>query len=156
LQHFNQHYIKQLNDEDLAVRMIPFLEAEQVKEELVQVLAPLVKERVKTLAEIGPMTRFIFNDVEVPESGWKPLAKEHLEGAVEVLSSEDTMWTVEVLTASFTKLIEQHDWKVGHFFMNLRLAISGQKITPPITECVVLLGRVKVLERTQTAISTLD
>ena len=44
-------------------------------------------------------------------------------------------------------LIKEKGWNTGQFFMNLRIAVAGSKITPPITDSLVVLGKKETLER---------
>lgn len=151
----NGQYIKQLSDEEFVARTKRIL-GDEWSDELLKALAPLVKERMNKLSDVKDMARFlIVDEVDVPESGWKGEAKEQMEGALAVVEGLDE-WDLEKLNDGFMKLIEEKEWKVGHFFMNLRLAVSGQKVTPPINECVIILGREKVVERLKRAIGRMN
>jgi glutamyl-tRNA synthetase len=46
-----------------------------------------------------------------------------------------------------TTLINQSGWKTGDFYMSLRIAICGSKITPPINETMEILGKEETLSR---------
>ena len=160
LLHFNMHYIKNLSDQELAERLknfIPESYAGTLHATFLPLLAPLVKERLKTLAEFKELTDFIFaNQIKVPSSGWKSLASDHLQTALQITKEcPENNWSTEYLTDKFSTTIETNHWHTGHFFMNLRLATSGQPVTPPITECLIILGRKKTLERLQTALNQL-
>ncbi len=149
---FNGHYIRETSADEFAKLIKPFINPKATEDE-VAFLAPLVQERMETLAEVKSLTEFIWEEVNNwPESGWKENAKDHLSGALKVVrESED--WSVDALTSGFMELIGQNSWKTGHFFMNLRMALSGQGITPPITECLVLMGRKVVVERLERILS---
>ena len=43
--------------------------------------------------------------------------------------------------------IEEKGYKTGDFFMDLRLAITGSKFTPPISESILILGRDEAIDR---------
>jgi glutamyl-tRNA synthetase (EC 6.1.1.17) len=43
--------------------------------------------------------------------------------------------------------IKEKGFKTGDFFMDLRLAITGKRITPPINESIIILGRDETLKR---------
>lgn len=157
LLHFNMHYIQKLSDQELAQRLIPF-SPPNTPLKILKSLSPLVKERVKTLAEFTELTGFIFNTepIGIPESGWKDQNLEHLKSALQIIKeAKGKDWNTEYLTEKFMSAIKTNNWKTGHFFMNLRLAISGQPITPPITECLVILDKDKTLARLQHAINSL-
>jgi glutamyl/glutaminyl-tRNA synthetase len=160
LLHFNTHYIKSLSDRELAKRLKNFVPESFVgtlHATFLPLLAPLVKDRIKTLTEFQDLTSFVFtNQIKVPSSGWKSPAPEHLQSALQIIKeTSDNNWNTHYLTEQFTKLIQINQWKTGHFFMNLRLAVSGQPITPPSTECLVILGKNKTLQRLDSSLSTL-
>lgn len=155
LKHFNMHYIKKLSNQDLAHKLKNFAPKQATGTQLIK-LAPLVKERMKTLSEFTEMTKFIFNDIQTPETGWKEHARNNLNKALEIIkNTQEKHWNTEYLTEQFMSAIEVNQWKTSHFFMNLRLAISGQKITPPITESIVILGQPTAINRIKSAIQKL-
>ena len=55
----------------------------------------------------------------------------------------------------FVDLIAELGYKPGQVFGLIRGAISGQKVTPPLFDCMVVIGKEKVLERLQNAIGFL-
>ncbi len=143
---FNGHYIRGLSNEQMMKLIKPFVN-DKASDAQIELLVPLIRERIEVLEEIGNLTDFIWEDVnEWPRSGWKSLAFEHISQAKEVIG-KITDWNVETLNTEFMALIERNNWKTGHFFMNLRIAISGQGITPPITECIVIMGKDEVITR---------
>jgi len=155
LNYFNAHYIRVLSDPELAERLKQFA-PENVDSKILLVLAPLVKERLKTLAEFKDLCSFMFSDIQVPDSGWKSSASEQLSTALQLIKQlPEANWNTENLTEKFMDEINVHQWSTSHFFMNLRLAVTGQPITPPITECIVILGKEKTLRRLNNALVSL-
>ena len=138
---FNQYYIRTKPDADLLEILRPFV-TYQASDELLLKIIPLVKERITTLKEFSPLTEFF---VTAPRSAGRPTNPEHLALAKDILSSAD--WTKEGIEAPLVAAIKASGWKVGDFFMTLRLAICGTKITPPLTESMLILGRDEVLSR---------
>lgn len=148
---YNAQYIKQLNDDELANRLLAFL-PKIVSIEMTKALAPLVKERLTKLAEVRQLAGFIWEEtIPSVETGWKEGAREQLVAVKDILESEKD-WNADELNAKFISLINEREWKTGHFFMNLRLAMSGQNVTPPITESMMIMGKEKCLERLGTAL----
>ena len=43
--------------------------------------------------------------------------------------------------------VKNNNFKTGDFFMDLRIAITGKKMTPPINESLVILGKEETLKR---------
>jgi glutamyl-tRNA synthetase len=64
-------------------------------------------------------------------------------------------WDKESLESALKELITKKNWNTGEFFMNLRIAITGSKFTPPITDSMVILGKEKSLFRIKAIISLL-
>ena len=62
LEWMNGHYIRELSDDDLASRLVPFLRDAglEVDERVTRAAAPLVKERMKTLREGADLLAFLF------------------------------------------------------------------------------------------------
>jgi len=44
----------------------------------------------------------------------------------------------------------------GHLFGILRAAVTGQTVSPPLFESMAIIGRGKVLERIQQAVTVLE
>ena len=157
---YNKHYIKQLPADQLAQLLLPYLQEKypQVNLADVQPLVPLVQQRLTTLSEIVSLAGFIFDhssQLDYSQVKWKAAAKQQLT-AVHQQLSQLSDWQTDQLDQVFQQLIQQHNWKVGGFFMNLRQAVAGQKITPPITESISLMPRQLVLDRLSAALQTLD
>jgi glutamyl-tRNA synthetase len=141
---FNGHYIRQKSDEELVDLLSPFLPLDR---ELMKQIVPLVKERIQKLSEIKDLAAFFEEKPEVDTSLFTEKYKVHLNKATKCLESSE--WSVESLTNCFIETIKSEGFKTGEFFMDLRIAMSGKRFTPPITECVVLLGRDEALARIQ-------
>ena len=68
LEWMNNHYIQSLDDDDLAARCLHFLSVAGLSPDLdlLRRAMPLVKERMKTLAESVELLRFLFTDDVAP------------------------------------------------------------------------------------------
>ena len=60
------------------------------------------------------------------------------------------------MEAAGRALCEEMGIKVGQLFMNLRVAVTGSKATPPLFESMEVLGRELCLKRIHEAIARLD
>lgn len=146
LKYFNGQWIRRLSDADLLDRLIPFI-THKGSDELLRQIIPLVKERIATLAEFVPLTNFFFEKPVVPEM--TPESKNYLQAALEILGSAD--WDKVSIESGLLKKVDGEKWKRADFFMALRLAICGQKISPPLTESIIILGKDEVLGRIKNA-----
>jgi glutamyl-tRNA synthetase len=135
---FNGYYLRQKSDEELVNLVQPFFPT--AGSDLLKKIIPLAKERVSTLQDFSSLCEFF---ISPPKS--QSLNSDHLDLAKTVLTSVD--WSKDAIDSEFMPKIKERGWKVGDFFMTLRLAITGSKVTPPLTESMLILGRSETLSR---------
>jgi len=137
----------------------PFLP--DVCEDDLKRVAPLIKERIKTLKEAQELLAFLCQSCDY-DSDILVQKKMGLRGTrlalkkIKEIIEENGVKKAKKLQEKFMELIEKRDWKVGEFFMILRVAICGKKITPPITESLALLEKEKVLQQLDFALQKLE
>lgn len=154
LEWLNGHYIRSISQEDLANRICEYLIASGAREELndserdlIYRATPLVQERMVTLAEAWPLLSFLFvadSELEISEDGAKQLkanAKEVLAAAIEVVADLDDFSHQNIHEALKAKLVEELGIKPRLAFTPLRVAITGQRVSPPLFESMELLGK---------------
>ena len=56
---------------------------------------------------------------------------------------------------SFELMIPQRQWKPRHYYMPIRVAISGKEKTPPLFHMIGALGRERALRRLEDGIHLL-
>ncbi len=44
-------------------------------------------------------------------------------------------------------MVTEKKYKTGEFFMNLRIAITGKRFTPPINDSIIILGKEESISR---------
>lgn len=142
LDYFNGLWIRKLDEQDFLKRVRPLIDY-QISDELLMKIIPLTKERISTLKEFAPLIRFF---VERPSLSPELSGKESfIKEAMPVL--ETTQWTKEDIESLLQQLCQEKDFHRGDFFMALRLAVCGQRVTPPLTESMIILGRDEVIAR---------
>ncbi len=164
LDHFNGLHIRSLEVADLARRIKPFFEAAGYKPDDATLLrvAPLVQERIATLGDVVEMAGFFFRE------DVKPVAEELVARGLtsaesanvarrsyQVLESLPAL-TPEIAELPMRALVEELGLAPGQVFGILRVAITGQRISPPLFESMAIVGKQKVLQRIQAAIQMLD
>lgn len=143
---FNGYYIRSKPAEQLLEALRPFIPEKDLDEDKLLKLVELSQERMKKLTEFWDMVKFVFLEPEKPEADLLTQDyKKHLELAKKVL--EDSDWTKESLDENLIKQVKQNDFKTGDFFQDLRLAVTGRKISPPLNDCVVLMQKQTVINR---------
>lgn len=162
--YFNGLHIRALSDEDLAARIQPFFAAKGYETDAATLLkvAPLLKERLSTLDDAPEMAGFFFRaEVEPnPEEliGKNMTAAESAAAAQKVLELMQTMPDMNVNTVEppVRELVEGMGYTVGQVFGILRVAVTGQRVSPPLFESIEIIGRDKVLQRIKKAIELLQ
>jgi glutamyl-tRNA synthetase len=168
LLHINGHYMRQLDLEDLAKRVTPFLEDAglPVERERLLELLPLIQERMKLLAEAPGLLDFFLADAPLPKVEDLPPRKKKkqkmdipttigiLEGAKAAIAETD--WTLEAIDKTLRAKAKEMGLKAGQLFQPIRVAITGRKHAPGIFETVYHVGREKCLSRITRAINLLQ
>lgn len=140
---FNGYYIRQKKDEELIKLLKEGFLPKDVDMKLLPKIIPLIKERITKLSDFSSFAGFFFEKKEVDKTLLGKNYKEHLSKATIALEEE----------TSLDKVPEKFGFKVGDFFMDLRIAITGSKFTPPINESIKILGKKEAVERLKKVLS---
>jgi glutamyl-tRNA synthetase len=164
LDHFNGTHIRLLTDGELARRVKPyFVKAGlPVKDDVLTKLAPLIKERIVTLDEAVDMSGFFFRDEVSPKP--EELVAKGLTAAQSAEAARQSLvileraepFTVAAAEPPMRELVEKLGLTAGQVFGILRVATTGQKVSPPLFESMEIIGREKVLARIRAAIGLLE
>lgn len=155
----NGVYIRRLSIAELAERIKPFVPATFPLEQLTAVL-PLIQERLVTLADFAELTSFFTGEISyepqllLKKAANPELVQQQLQATIATLEAA-AAWTDPVLESAIRQLQEQHDWHKGQYFMMLRIAVTGQKATPPLFATMEVIGRDLVLARLRQALTSL-
>jgi glutamyl-tRNA synthetase len=164
LDHFNGLHIRNLTASDLAERIRPFFIAAgyQPQDDKLQKIAPIIQERMVTLDEAPIKAGFLFEDQVHPVAedliGKKMTASESATAARKALEILQGLPEINVETAEepMRSAADALGLKAGQFFGILRVAVTGQRVSPPLFESMEIIGKQKVLERVSNAIAILD
>ena len=128
---------------------------------LIDAFAPLVRERVKLLSEVAPMTDFFFaGSVGVAEPSefvarglrrTPERAAPALRAAIGVLEPLAGDWRAKPLEAALRGAAEDAGLRAGDLFMLCRVAVTGKRVTPPLFETMEIVGAAPCLERLRAA-----
>jgi glutamyl-tRNA synthetase len=152
----NNRYIQSLDDDDLAARCVPFLveAGVGVEPKVLRDAMPLVKERMKTLAECIDLLRFLFSDDIVPnEKAAGILAKTqpgYLKEAAEALDASPA-WDTETIGATLDGLAAGAGLSRTKAWQPIRAAVTGSNVSPPLPESLALLGKERTVGRVKAA-----
>jgi glutamyl-tRNA synthetase len=159
LRNFNGVYIRELGGDEFVTRVQPWLAhgpwpEEAFNETAFSRLAPLVQERVETLADVPGMVDFVFlPEPEVDERSWEKAMKEPaaalLDDAIVAYGACD--WEADELKSSLERIGERHGLKLGKAQAPVRVAVTGRTVGPPLFESLEVLGREETLRRLRAA-----
>ena len=160
----NGTHIRMLNPEDFRARLVPYLrtagfvgeELTPRQEEILTEAAPLIQERITLLGEAPEMLAFLFkadDAIDVADDARKGLPAnltEVLDAALAALEPIQEWNPEEIQTALKQALVEDLGLKPRLAFGPVRTAISGRRISPPLFESMVILGKDSSLSRLRT------
>jgi glutamyl-tRNA synthetase len=164
LDHFNGTHIRLLATEDLARRIKPYLTEAgfEVDNDTLLKVTPLIRERLVTLDDCIQFASFFFKETVEPNPDdliAKGLdAKQSAEVArksYEILVSLPDL-SHQIAEPPMREFVETSGLSANQVFGILRVAVTGQKVSPPLFESMEIIGREKVLERLQKAIEILE
>lgn len=146
LEWMNGEYIRAMDDKKLAAVVNEYISVDVPLEEVEEV-APLVKERIKKLSEAEDLLFFFWEDPQIGREMFdRPDDARHITTAIHALRNVKK-WKLDEINKALEEEIKEKKLKKGEFYMSLRLAIAGKRITPPINESMEILGQDKVLHR---------
>jgi glutamyl-tRNA synthetase len=158
LRWMNNLYMKQMDNVELAVRVLPRIEARGIKVTDTPSLAAIVglyKERVSTLNELATAAEIFYTDV-TPEAALldAQLTAEAMPAVQDFATKIATVaWEASAISATIKEVITQHNLKMPKLAMPLRVILTGQAQAPSVDALVVLFTREMVLARIEKCLS---
>jgi glutamyl-tRNA synthetase len=121
-------------------------------EEIVRNSHKLVAPRISTFKEFDQMAGFYFKAPDVDTNLFGQDYKNHLNNVLNALESLTT-WDQDSVDKILTGVVQNSNYHTGKFFQNLRVAITGSKVSPPINESIVaILGKEETVSRIKSAL----
>lgn len=160
LQWLNQHYIKSTSNNDLAKLLKQGFKRKNIdinSAPQVEKVVEVQKERVKTIDEMVQGSQYFFTDFDKYE---EKSAKKFLKAAclpilqaMKAKLSNLTLWNAENIHACINQYSEESELKLGKIAPPIRVAICGSANSPSIDITLELVGKDKVIDRINKAIS---
>ena len=170
LEWLNSHYINQLDIAARADAVIPFWQQENLLDATedrgwLESIVEAVGERLTTLQDIIPQTRYFFTDEfeydpKAIKKWWgnseekKAKTREILTNISQILGGVSA-FDIETVEAAIWKYTDENNIKRVAAMQALRIALTGTSFGPSLFDIVVLLGRNEVLKRIPKAIAHL-
>jgi len=163
LDHFNGTHIRSLPNEELARRVRPYFEKAElaVNDDVLLPVTPLIKERLTTLDEAPTMAGFFFRSEVTPQR--EELMQKGMDAGTAAGILQESISILEGLQSAAAEatepvlraLVDRTARPAGEVFGVLRVAVTGQKISPPLFQSMEIIGRDTVLRRLRTAVQML-
>lgn len=126
---------------------------------IVRRTVPLIRERVKLLAEVAEYSDFFFaeavhhNRDELLGKAWAHRAADAGAALARVRASlaEVAAWEHAPIETTMRALADEVGVKAGDLFSLVRVAVTGRRVTPPLFESMEILGRERCLARIEAA-----
>ncbi len=164
----NGVYIRAMDVEDLAEKVMPFMEKylpEAIKRPLdkdyVRKIVPLIRERINTLKEAADYAAFFFADkleydvaMLLGKKTDAATASTALKAAEKILSALPDFGH-ELLETTLRQLAEDLGIKAGQLFNLLRVATTARDAAPPLFDTMEVLGKEACLKRIHVALEKL-
>jgi glutamyl-tRNA synthetase len=160
----NGTHVRMLAPEVFRERLAPYLRAAGLvgeiltdrEEQILTEAAPLIQERITLLGEAPEMLAFLFkadDAIDVAADALKGLPEnltEVLDAAIGALEPVEDWTPDNIQTALKQALVEDLGLKPRLAFGPVRTAVSGRRISPPLFESMVILGKESSLRRLKT------
>ncbi|MGH2680819.1 MAG: glutamate--tRNA ligase [Actinomycetota bacterium] len=156
LEWMNKHTIQTLDEEELAARCVHFLTEAglSVDPALLRRAIPIVRERMKTLAEAPALLRFLFTDDITPNEKAADLIAKAPEGYLKdtaVVLDALERWDAEEIQTTLDGLASSAGMSRTKGWQPVRAAVTGSNVSPPLPESLELLGKQRTVARVRAA-----
>ncbi|WP_026640694.1 glutamate--tRNA ligase [Bordetella petrii] len=148
----NAHYIKQMDDAELAARVAPRIQRRGGNPAAVDLAAAvaLLKDRAETLEQLAEAALLFCKPyqpapAELAEQHLTPAAREALADFAQRARGAD--WTKDAISALIKTVLAERGLKMPQLAIPLRVAVVGQTQTPAVDAVLALIGKDTVLQR---------
>ena len=146
----NGEYIRSMSDQELTKKLQDYLVDHPSKDHIAPVV-PLIKERIKKLSDFIPLTDFLFEEPEYDMEVFKKLRITNYEiimnRLIEVFEQNKGNWDSEKFAEEYRLLATELEISNTTMFQLLRVAFTGQLVSPPLFESIQILGEDKAIQR---------
>ncbi len=137
----NGEYIRKTQNSKLKSQIYQYFDKKYPKE-IIGKTIPLVRDRIKKLSEYESLAGFFFKRPKVDQKLLTKNYKAHLKAAIDALKGGRPL----------EEIPKENNFNTGDFFMDLRVAVTGKQVTPPINDSIAVLGRKESLERLESIV----
>ena len=170
LEWYNGMYIRDKSDEELSVLLFPYLveagfvgnEVNDREKAFLLSIMPLIKERLKVLSDVIPLTRFLYQEVSVEDPLDFVPKKQSIGDTAVALSRACEILKAhageadESIEEKLVEVSKDLGLKVNGVFMPIRVAVTGSQVSPPLFDSIRALGWDKALQRIENGVKMLE
>jgi glutamyl-tRNA synthetase len=151
---YNQQYLRQKSDKELAESFIPLLEKKGIDTfdiEIVEKIVGLVRERIVFVNELWAQSFFFFTvpseyDPATVKKVWKEDTSK-LMSDIEVLLDGIDPFNLQIIEETIKAYCEKNQVGLGKIMNPLRLLLVGGSFGPHLMDIITLLGKEETLAR---------
>lgn len=147
LEWMNGMYIRQSEKSKIKSKILEFYKNKNINfdEKIVERTVPLIQERIKKLSDYLPLCEFFFQPPKTFEVALE--GKQDFFEKVYQELEKVTDWKADLIGEALINLAKKLEIKNSQFFMDIRIIITGKKISPPLNESMEILGKEECLKR---------
>ena len=146
-------FVDAIADELVEAGYFADADAVEARRDYLEAAYPLVSERVKLMDQAVPMIAYLLTrEVELDESSVAKILQKEGKGAKAAILEgarvlEDCAWDLESIEVACRGIATTLDMKLRLVLQPIRVAVTGNQVSPPLFESIEMLGRETVLER---------
>jgi glutamyl-tRNA synthetase len=162
---FNAQYIRKLSIPELEESIEPYLDMSRLKKVDSTFLTRLLtveQVRYEKLSDVQESTSIYLEDItyEVELLYWKDIQKNRLQENLQKVKAivshiKGTHWSLSEIENTLKEFIARESLTNGEVLWPLRVALTGRKQSPGPFESAYILGKVRTLDRIDTALDKL-
>jgi nondiscriminating glutamyl-tRNA synthetase len=165
---YNNQYLIKLSNEEYLSKLIYWSQkfnspclisdiSNKYSSENVLKIISLIKERINVFSEFDKNVDYFLNHPNLDNlvlGKYSNDPKKVLKFFYETLKNTED-FSFEYLDPLLHSLVKENSFSMKEYFMTLRISLTGETVTPPIVDIIVILGKEVVLTRLDSAISKL-
>lgn len=158
---FNQQYMKQKGNEELAQLYQPILKEKGISktDDYVAAVCGLIKDRATFVSDFWDLSSYFFvapntYDEKVVKKFWKEETPSRMLKIADILSGIEP-FDKDVAEHTVHEWIKQHELSMGQVMNAFRLCVVGASMGPGMFEIAALLGKEEVVSRIKKAAALL-
>jgi glutamyl-tRNA synthetase len=159
---FNQQYLKEKSNEDLADSLIECCKKNGIEcsKQKAVLVCEQMKERITFLQDLWNEGKFFFNDPElydesIVNSKWTNEAVNIISQFKDALEKEPAA-NAEKAKVLFSEILEKNNVKIGKVLQALRLALTGIGSGPDLMNIIEIIGKETAVKRIDKALERLS